>query len=780
MILTNPHAAWASEMMLLFPDPDFEEMYAFSPLHKAILSLGSYQYPSTIWKYVDILDNDERTPLSWAAQRGDDEAVHELLIHGANCNRLYQDGTSPLMYAVQKAIRCTELLLAAGADVDIIIPTSGYTALHCATFNLDAEASVIPRLKALVEIGGNVNPVDTFDMTPLDYVMHRGSTETASYLIACGARTGNKYVSGNNILYLAARKNSHPMIKLVLGLGLDHTRRIAPEGTFMHVVAQFADTRTVQLLSQASLQLRDINSKDKKGFTPVQLAIQRRDVNSGWRDAFFGFLKSVDEQFPTDDSKGMFQDKRMSHPATKPQGTGDDGDLRPGISSQPEKSISSEDPDIGGDRTDSKDKARTASQADAMIQHGLDVTLHRVDPPTYDEAVKRSPADHRKGICFNLLPETYESMPELHTLRSIGSQVWQEFKSLNLQLYEASKRMETKIDRVLKSNTEDHQMVFKPSRTLDNCRVRWRCNCGFESHDDFVELVPGAAKEWEAFLRQYFNGSRSQQGGGFGAYIRRCVASILQLRQYRYDGNDRNEPAQGLSGHGPSLPLHTSDNLDHTRSNTLFILLAFPYYRWGLRLTQPKLQNINSDRQFFELINATHLQTKSWLKRLLSLKTIKSIKFTALEMHQSGVVGITAHDPWPECNDANYDFDPKPPHLNPPCGENFLKHMIRHPHHANSDTQPFVTRIPKRRSKLATGSSGVGLGWGLHFDECWDVCLLGIAACGLSLTGLLVFFVCWAAVTRDAATAASIAAMFGGMLAVLIASVQAFVALGAL
>ena len=64
---------------------------------------------------IDDLDSMKRTPLSWAAQRGDVDQIRSLLIKGADPNARDIQGKSSLLYCANNT-QCLSLLLQAGAD----------------------------------------------------------------------------------------------------------------------------------------------------------------------------------------------------------------------------------------------------------------------------------------------------------------------------------------------------------------------------------------------------------------------------------------------------------------------------------------------------------------------------------------------------------------------------------------------------------------------------------------------------------------------------------------
>lgn len=313
---------------------------------------------------------------------------------------------------------------------------------------------------------------------------------------------------------------------------------------------------------------------------------------------------------------------------------------------------------------------------------------------------------------------------------------------------------------------------FEPALEAGKRRVRWKCRCGYESFDDFEELLPGGADEWESYMRSYFGGENRPTSTGIWIYLRTLATSSTSIGRHQGDDEESRPPQN--SGN-PRLPVSPSNSPASRRPTGPFMLLAFPYRKWGSRLWQPHVDK-NSDRAFFQLLQTSYFDTKPYFKRLLSLKTIKSVKFVQFELHQSGIVDVDTTNPFPGQDNPEYQFDPNPPKTNPPVGENFLIHMISHPEEACEGKSPCSKKIPKRREKLQTcNDSGVGLGWGLHFVEGWDASLFWLVAFALSFIGATVFFVCWAVLRKDAVGASNIAGTVVALMTILIGSLQAIV-----
>lgn len=293
---------WRDEMRALFPDPDLEELYGFSVLHKAVLGLNSRSIEDILSAeptLIDKIDYDSKTALTWAAWRGDGGSVGTLLSHGSDPNKADHIARSPLDYAVMVDVECASKLLEAGADVNSR-SAQGFAPLQTAVSSsiLSEKDCVTQMLDLLIQAGAEVNVTDGLGDTPLRQVEHEDEVTTAEYLIRNGADPGICNISGSNIFSHATQINCHSLIALLIREHQDHTGWIEHEATFMHLAASYADAERLQMLSHGNLKRRDINVKNGTGLTPCQVGLQRENVDAEWRHAFFDFLRSIDQDSP--------------------------------------------------------------------------------------------------------------------------------------------------------------------------------------------------------------------------------------------------------------------------------------------------------------------------------------------------------------------------------------------------------------------------------------------------------------------------------------------------
>ena len=271
-------------------------MYEFTPVHKAALGFHGYDLESSIHT-TDINQTDcgGRAPLHWALVRGVEATVKTLLDHGADCESETHFNKMPLSLSPTK--RCTELLLEAGANPRVKTAHS-MTALHVQAW-LIPEPQHLGCIEALVAAGADINAQDASGRTSLDFAIEEGNEAIAKYLIEHGADLTIYDIRGNNALCWAVRCNRHSTVKLLLCNGQDHLPHLEMNTTFVHLVVESADVKTLRILAGGNLKRRDINVKNKAGLTPAQVGLHRENVDVEWKAAaLMEFLRSIDQDSP--------------------------------------------------------------------------------------------------------------------------------------------------------------------------------------------------------------------------------------------------------------------------------------------------------------------------------------------------------------------------------------------------------------------------------------------------------------------------------------------------
>ena len=233
---------------------DFIDDQNFTLLHKSVLGLSFSSLEDAMLQHTDDIDSKDalgRTPLSWAALRGDDRAIALLLAHGADPNASgIRD--CPLSNAAGRG--CTKgcrLLLEAGADPDIN-ELSGYktgSPLNVATRNSDDPLC----FKTLLDFGASTECCGVDGRTPLIHVARTNNVSFALLLLQYGADVNATSVTGQTPLTTAIMHNSHDVLRLLLEHWFEYSE--CPRlkgGHLLKLSAEFANSETIRILTTTS------------------------------------------------------------------------------------------------------------------------------------------------------------------------------------------------------------------------------------------------------------------------------------------------------------------------------------------------------------------------------------------------------------------------------------------------------------------------------------------------------------------------------------------------
>ena len=241
---------------------------------------------------VNIRDYKGRTPLHWAATRGDVSAVNLLLDNGADVNAQDEGKATPLILAASSgSVRTLELLLLAGADVNLTDIRGGHS-LHYVSRHQEDIASV----KLLLQAGAPVNCRNIHGHTPFIGAAIKNRYEIGKYLLEHGADMHNGGNNNDTPLFESIFHNSHEFLRLLLQEGAKHTHVNKSGSTILHAAALEADLETVAILAASRPGGLDIGRLDKNGKTALEISRQRIAPPDGFQEAFEHFLLTVRER----------------------------------------------------------------------------------------------------------------------------------------------------------------------------------------------------------------------------------------------------------------------------------------------------------------------------------------------------------------------------------------------------------------------------------------------------------------------------------------------------
>ncbi|KAL9117658.1 MAG: hypothetical protein Q9187_005803 [Circinaria calcarea] len=277
-----------------FPLSAAIEEWEFQHVHKIVLGILSLNLEAELQKpihrsEIDATDSKGQTALHWAVQRPDDTAVQLLLQNGANPTARRGDERTPLH--LSGSLRCTELLLMAGADVHAA-DMFGDQVLHRACYSYHHDLAIV---KALVMAGASVSSRNSHGFSVLSYSIQAKTCPIVAFLIQQGANINEVDPDGDTPLFNALIDGNSECIELLLSEGADYRTINKAGDTVLHITAIFGGARSIQVLIRAALRGVDTEAKDLKGRTARQALDQRHSIPEGFVEAFEELLRRVQE-----------------------------------------------------------------------------------------------------------------------------------------------------------------------------------------------------------------------------------------------------------------------------------------------------------------------------------------------------------------------------------------------------------------------------------------------------------------------------------------------------
>ena len=223
----------------LLPVDDALEELNLGVLHKAVLGLTPIELEQLLdclpKSALDIGDASGRTPLWWAARRGDSRTVSLLLQYGAAALRDQATLTCPLTAAIlngnQECIK--QLIEISSNDRN----KQGWLLIHSAC----QHGVDLHTFKVLLSKSPDVNTPENLGETPLMITSYRNKHKLAEWLIHQGANLNIANSEGRSSLHLAIYGNSNQTLRLLLQHQADHRAKTNAGETLVHYAAQYGE-----------------------------------------------------------------------------------------------------------------------------------------------------------------------------------------------------------------------------------------------------------------------------------------------------------------------------------------------------------------------------------------------------------------------------------------------------------------------------------------------------------------------------------------------------------
>ncbi|GIC87410.1 uncharacterized protein Aud_003794 [Aspergillus udagawae] len=276
-----------ARLQALFLKTDRLEQRGFSKLHQGILGLRHVNLEEELRfssrTAINQKDADGRTAVSWAAWRGDIDAVELFTKYGSDIKIPSKRQIAPIHYALESgSASVVQFLLNTGADPNH--PSDeGLTPLHWLIATHDRPDLV----QLLVEYGSALNCGDFTGTTPLMTAVQHNRPRSVRKLIEQGANLEEEDEEGWTALNLAIFMNRHECLKILLDAQANCEHITSDGSSILHFAAENADLKTMQSLVRRSSHLHfPIDSKRQEdGLTALELA-EERTVTDEWQLMF--------------------------------------------------------------------------------------------------------------------------------------------------------------------------------------------------------------------------------------------------------------------------------------------------------------------------------------------------------------------------------------------------------------------------------------------------------------------------------------------------------------
>ncbi|MQM06528.1 hypothetical protein Taro_039352 [Colocasia esculenta] len=228
-------------------------------------------------------DNNRRTPLHIAASNGSENCVLLLLDYGADPNSRDSDGSVPLWEALLGRHEAViKLLVDNGADL------SGGDVPHFA--RTAVEQNNLPLLEDIVRYGGDVTLPASNGSTALHLAVCEGNVDLAKFLVDKGADVNKPDVSGWTPRDLADQQ-SHEEIKALFQAKKEFRKSYSSINVSEQPVVRFVG----KFRSEPSIRVAGSDGNQPSAFEESWGKSQRRRRTNNFHNSLFGFMSAAHE-----------------------------------------------------------------------------------------------------------------------------------------------------------------------------------------------------------------------------------------------------------------------------------------------------------------------------------------------------------------------------------------------------------------------------------------------------------------------------------------------------
>lgn len=231
-----------------------------------------------------------RSPLHWAALRGDLKTVELLLDAGADIHVTDGQHCTPLIHAVSSGThRVVEVLILRGAGVNTA-NSKGETPLHCAAKYMGS----LEIVKTLVRAGAQIGQRNSLGNTPLSWAAIMNRVSMGEYLLQQGADRYSTNENGDTPFRETIHQNCHDFLQMLVESGTRYNDINTFGCSVLHVLALEGDTKTAEILRAARLSGLDTQLRNNRGETPMDICRKRVNAPTGFRDSFSDLLLNIE------------------------------------------------------------------------------------------------------------------------------------------------------------------------------------------------------------------------------------------------------------------------------------------------------------------------------------------------------------------------------------------------------------------------------------------------------------------------------------------------------